>query len=53
MDKKKHIVNGLSIARALTSDYIIIYYVDIEDDSSKLFLPFQIITCYKDLSTYI
>lgn len=33
MDKKKHIVNGLSIARALTSDYIIIYYVDIEDDS--------------------
>ena len=33
MEKKSHIVNGLRIAQALASDYISIYYVDIEDDS--------------------
>ena len=35
MEKISHIVNGLRIAQALASDYISIYYVDIEDDSFK------------------
>lgn len=33
MDRKKQIVNVLRIAQALVSDYLTIYYVDIEDDS--------------------
>ncbi len=46
MDKKKHIVNGLRIAQALASDYITIYYVDIEDDS---FIEYRSTDEYQEL----
>jgi len=46
MDKISHIVNGLRIAQALASDYISIYYVDIEDDS---FIEYQSTDEYQEL----
>ncbi len=46
MEKKKRIVNGLRIAQALASDYISIYYVDIEDDS---FIEYRATDEYQEL----
>jgi diguanylate cyclase (GGDEF)-like protein len=46
MEKIKHIVNGLRIAKALASDYISIYYIDIEDDS---FIEYRSTDEYQEL----
>ena len=46
MEKIKHIVNGLRIAQALASDYISIYYIDIEDDS---FIEYRSTDEYQEL----
>ena len=46
MEKISHIVNGLRIAQALASDYISIYYVDIEDDS---FIEYRSTDEYQEL----
>ena len=46
MDRKKHIKNSLRIAQALASDYISIYYVDIEDDS---FIEYRSTDEYQEL----
>ena len=46
MEKISHIINGLRIAQALASDYISIYYVDIEDDS---FIEYQSTDEYQEL----
>jgi len=46
MEKIKDIINGLRIAKALASDYISIYYVDIKDDS---FIEYRSTDEYQEL----
>lgn len=46
MENKKQNANGLRIAQALASDYISIYYVDIEDDS---FIEYRSTDEYQEL----
>ena len=46
MEEKNRSINGLRIAQALASDYISIYYVDIEDDS---FIEYRSTDEYQEL----
>lgn len=46
MNNIKQIVNGLRIAQALASDYISIYYIDIEDDT---FIEYRSTDEYQEL----